>query len=135
MPVKSALGTNYTVTYATDRIGGFTAQAVDAARGLTSNPLLVGEPPLEIVVARHIGTAIYGNIGAANRLDFTVTGPAVNLVSRIEAMAKTLNLPIVVSTDFARMTWRQRSHKSCGKANGRLPSTNWLARASILMSR
>ncbi len=34
-----------------------------------------------------------------------------------------------------RMTWRQRSHKSCGKANGRLPSTNWLARASILMSR
>ena len=29
-------------------------------------------------------------------------GPAVNLVSRIEAVAKTLNLPIVVSADFAR---------------------------------
>jgi hypothetical protein len=57
---------------------------------ITSNPSLVGEPPLEIVVALHIGTAIYGNIGAANRLDFTVIGPAVNLVSRIEAMAKTL---------------------------------------------
>ena len=69
---------------------------------ITSNPSLVGEPPLEIVVARHIATAIYGNIGAANRLDFTVIGPAVNLVSRIEAVAKTLNLPIVVSADFAR---------------------------------
>ena len=77
-------------------------QAVEAARGLTSDPSLVGEPPLEIVVALHIGTAIYGNIGAADRLDFTVIGPAVNLVSRIEAVAKTLNLPIVVSADFAR---------------------------------
>jgi adenylate cyclase len=72
-------------------------QAVAAARGLTSDPSLVGEPPLEIVVALHIGTVIYGNIGAANRLDFTVIGPAVNLVSRIEAVAKTLNLPCGVS--------------------------------------
>ena len=52
-------------------------------------------------------TAIYGNIGAANRLDFTVIGPAVNLVSRIEAVAKTLNQPIVVSADFARAYGRR----------------------------
>jgi adenylate cyclase len=77
-------------------------QAVEAARELTSDPSLVDEPPLEIVVALHIGTAIYGNIGAADRLDFTVIGPAVNLVSRIEAVAKKLNLPIIVSDDFAR---------------------------------
>jgi adenylate cyclase len=77
-------------------------QAVAAARGLMHDPSLVDEPPLEIVVALHIGTAIYGNIGAADRLDFTVIGPAVNLVSRIEAVAKTLNQPIVVSDDFAR---------------------------------
>jgi adenylate cyclase len=77
-------------------------QAVAAARGLSHDPPLGDEPPLEIVVALHIGTAIYGNIGAADRLDFTVIGPAVNLVSRIEAVAKTLNLPIVVSDDFAR---------------------------------
>jgi adenylate cyclase len=77
-------------------------QAVEAVRGLTHDPSLADEPPLEIVVALHIGTAIYGNIGAADRLDFTVIGPAVNLVSRIEGVAKTLNLPIVVSDDFAR---------------------------------
>jgi adenylate cyclase len=29
-------------------------------------------------------------------------GPAVNLVSRVEAVAKALNLPIVVSDEFAR---------------------------------
>lgn len=77
-------------------------EAVETVRSLTSNPLLLGEPPLEIVVALHIGTVIYGNIGAADRLDFTVIGPAVNLVSRIEAVAKKLNVPIIVSDDFAR---------------------------------
>jgi adenylate cyclase len=60
-----------------------------------------GEPPLEIVVALHYGTVIYGNVGSADRLDFTVIGPAVNLVSRIEAVAKSLDLRLVVSDDFA----------------------------------
>jgi adenylate cyclase len=77
-------------------------EAVEAVRGLAGEPSLLGEPPLEIVVALHIGPAIYGNIGAADRLDFTVIGPAVNLVSRIEAVAKALNVPVIVSDDFAR---------------------------------
>ena len=77
-------------------------EAVETVRGLTNDPSLTSEPPFEIVVALHIGTAIYGNVGAADRLDFTVIGPAVNLVSRIEAVAKRLKLPIVVSDDFAR---------------------------------
>jgi adenylate cyclase len=50
----------------------------------------------------HAGTAIYGNIGAADRLDFTVIGTAVNLVSRIEAVVKTLVPRIVVSGEIAR---------------------------------
>jgi hypothetical protein len=33
---------------------------------------------------------------------FTVIGPAVNLVSRIEAVGKALKVPIIVSDDFAR---------------------------------
>jgi adenylate cyclase len=77
-------------------------QAVETVRELENDPSL-GEPPFEIVVALHIGTAIYGNVGSADRLDFTVIGPAVNLVSRIEAVAKSLNLPIIVSDDFARV--------------------------------
>jgi adenylate cyclase len=78
------------------------SQALAAVERLSDDPNLDGEPPLQIVVALHIGTVIYGNIGAAGRLDFTVIGPAVNLVSRVEAIAKTLNLPIVVTDDFAR---------------------------------
>jgi adenylate cyclase len=60
------------------------------------------EPPVRMVVALHCGTVIYGNIGAAARLDFTVIGPAVNFVSRVETVAKALDLPIVVSEAFAR---------------------------------
>jgi adenylate cyclase len=78
------------------------AQAAQVAlAALQERVPLVGGPPLEIVIALHYGTVIYGNVGAADRLDFTVIGPAVNLVSRIEAVAKSLDLPLIVSDDFA----------------------------------
>jgi class 3 adenylate cyclase len=47
----------------------------------SATALLSAQPSL----ALHYGSAIYGNIGAADRLDFTVIGPNVKLVSRIEA--------------------------------------------------
>ena len=62
----------------------------------------LGSSSLKMVVALHYGTVFYGNIGAADRLDFTVIGPSVNLVSRIEAVAKSLDLSLVVSDEFAR---------------------------------
>jgi adenylate cyclase len=78
------------------------AQEAQAALGaLPAKASPAGQPPLEIVIALHYGTVIYGNVGAADRLDFTVIGPAVNLVSRIEAIAKSLDLPLIVSDDFA----------------------------------
>jgi adenylate cyclase len=77
-------------------------EALGALRVRGARAMPAGEPPLEIVIALHYGTVIYGNVGAADRLDFTVIGPAVNLVSRIEAIAKSLDLPLIVSDDFAR---------------------------------
>ena len=76
-------------------------QALEAVRLLSADPAMADEPPLEIVVALHVGTVMYGNIGAANRLDFTVIGPAVNLTSRVEAIAKAINVPIIVTDSFA----------------------------------
>jgi adenylate cyclase len=75
--------------------------AIAAVARLADHPAMEGEPPLEIVIALHVGTVHYGNIGAADRLDFTVIGPAVNLVSRIENAAKMLGQPIVVSAELA----------------------------------
>ena len=78
-------------------------KAITTVASLVDHPAMEGEPPLEVVIALHVGTVHYGNIGAADRLDFTVIGPAVNLVSRIETAAKKLGQPIVVSAELAAM--------------------------------
>ena len=53
-------------------------------------------------LALHLGDVMYGNIGAPGRLDFTVIGPAVNLVNRLERLAGELGVSVVVSKEFAR---------------------------------
>ena len=49
----------------------------------------------------HVGVVFYGNIGSRERLDFTVVGPAVNEVSRIAAMCRSVDQPILISENFA----------------------------------
>jgi adenylate cyclase len=58
---------------------------------------------LRAVAALHVGEIYYGNIGAHDRLDFTAIGPAVNLASRLEGVAKKVDLPLVVSEEFAAL--------------------------------
>lgn len=53
-------------------------------------------------VALHIGELLYGNVGAANRLDFTCIGPAVNLAARLQGLARDLKRTTVLSAEFAR---------------------------------
>jgi uncharacterized protein (DUF427 family)/class 3 adenylate cyclase len=62
-----------------------------------------GDPRLAVALALHLGEVNYGNIGIEGRLDFTVTGPAVNTVARLERLSKSLDRPIVTSGDFARL--------------------------------
>ena len=72
-----------------------------------------GQPTLRCGIALHIGEVMYGNIGSANRLDFTVIGPAVNLVSRIEGLCNRLDRNVLTSAEFAA---------ACGS---RLMSVGW----------
>jgi adenylate cyclase len=60
-----------------------------------------GLPLLPFGAALHLGEILWGNIGAADRLDFTAIGPAVNLVSRLEGLCRPLDKAVLVSGKLA----------------------------------
>jgi adenylate cyclase len=63
-----------------------------------------GLSPLPFGAALHLGEMLWGNIGAADRLDFTAIGPAVNLVSRLEGLCRPLDRAVLISGAFAAET-------------------------------
>ena len=71
---------------------------LDATRGER------GQHPMPFGVAVHLGEIYWGNIGAADRLDFTAIGPAVNLVSRLEGLCRPLERTVLISGAVAAET-------------------------------
>lgn len=58
-------------------------------------------PVTSVYVGLHVGAVFYGNVGSDERLDFTVVGPAVNETSRIASMCRSVDRPLLISSDFA----------------------------------
>lgn len=61
-----------------------------------------GKPAMDVDLALHMGEVLYGNVGSAERLEFTIIGPAVNETARIEAMCQNLDTNLLISEAFAR---------------------------------
>lgn len=90
-------------------------EAVAALRTVSAKREAVGKSPIACGFALHLGDVMFGNIGTADRLDFTVIGPAVNLVSRMEGLTRELVPPIAFSPAFgARL---ERATRSLGRFN------------------
>ena len=60
-----------------------------------------GVEPIRFGVAMNIGEVMFGNIGIARRLSFSVIGPTVNEVARIEKMTKTLGSRVLATRAVA----------------------------------
>lgn len=71
---------------------------------------IAGWRPLRTGIALHEGDVFFGNVGAPDRLDFTVIGRAVNEASRVEALCKVLERVILVTEPVARRLDRDLEH-------------------------
>ncbi|PVE25157.1 adenylate/guanylate cyclase domain-containing protein [Microvirga sp. KLBC 81] len=69
-------------------------------RSLNENRASCNLPVTNAYLALHIGEVFYGNIGSQDRLDFTVVGPAVNEVSRIAALCRSVERDVLASSAF-----------------------------------
>lgn len=69
-------------------------RAVNSRRAEDQRPVTTAH------VGLHVGEVFYGNIGSEDRLDFTVVGPAVNEVSRIASMCRSVERELLTSSAF-----------------------------------
>jgi adenylate cyclase len=90
-------------------LGTVAAAALAATReilvrmaALNATESAAGRPTLVLDLALHAGDVTYGNIGTADRVDFTVIGPAVNEATRLESLCKELGEPVLISESFVR---------------------------------
>ena len=75
-------------------------QAMRNIETLNATRASAGAPLASVDLALHLGHVLYGNVGAIDRLDFTVIGPAINEAARIEALCAPLDRAVLVSAEF-----------------------------------
>jgi adenylate cyclase len=73
----------------------------DGVVELNGKRAAAGLPTTQVYLALHVGDVFYGNIGSKDRLDFTIVGPAVNEVSRILALSRSVEQDVLLSASFA----------------------------------
>jgi adenylate cyclase len=94
------------------------AAAIVAHQGvadLNKRRAVEGKPVTDMYLGLHVGQVFYGNIGSRERLDFTVLGPAVNEASRIAAMCRSVDQPVLMSAAFANVGDIKRRLVSVGR--------------------
>jgi adenylate cyclase len=74
------------------------SNALESLRRLT-----IPDAELRAGIGLHYGEVSYGNIGYGHRLDFTLIGRGVNLVSRLQAVCSMTGHPLVMSERFAQL--------------------------------
>ncbi len=68
------------------------------------------QPVIEFGLGLHLGVVTHANVGSPGRLAFNVVGPAVNTTARIQSLTKQTGVPLLLSSDFARLVKRPLRH-------------------------
>jgi adenylate cyclase len=106
--VLKLIGDGVLAMFPAEERGRACAAAIAAAAGATERIGALNDrrgaeklPVTHMYLGLHIGEVFFGNVGGPERLDFTVVGPAVNEASRIAAMCRAVDQPLLVSAAFA----------------------------------
>jgi len=108
----------FTAEDRTDACNAALSAAIAARQGvaeLKKRRSAEGKPVTDMYLGLHVGEVFYGNVGSRERLDFTVIGPAVNEVSRIAAMCRSVDQPVLMSSAFANVDAVKRRLVSVGR--------------------
>jgi adenylate cyclase len=96
---------------APDRLEGHAAAAVRAAAAIRDElendnhkGSRDGRPPLRVRIGIHTGSVIVGNIGASDRVNYTIVGDTVNVSQRLQDLGKVLAPDAAVSITISGET-------------------------------
>ena len=90
------------------------AEAMEGLDRLNAARQEAGKPIAVVDLALHLGEVLYGNVGAVDRLDFTVIGPAVNEAARIETLCEPLGRKVLISAELASVVGNRRPLEPLG---------------------
>ncbi len=94
--------------------------AVARMAAFNSSRRQAGANEIRYGIGLHIGNVMFGNVGLKDRLTFSVFGPAVNGVQRLETMTKKYSTAIVASGAFAGYCggdWSKLGHEKLRGVN------------------
>ena len=105
--VLKLIGDGVLAMFTGDDMAGARRAALQAEHQFRKNMITLnarraseGLPITSAYLGLHVGEVYYGNIGSEDRLDFTVVGPAVNEVSRIASMCRSIDRDLLASAEF-----------------------------------
>ncbi len=77
--------------------------AIERMKKLNEARAAKSEKPIGYGIGLHVGDVMYGNIGVPRRVEFSVVGHAANHAAKLESLCKSLNVPLLVSRQFAEI--------------------------------
>ncbi len=102
IPVADGDGEGMSPAAACARALAAAREALARAAEVNAARTAAGKTAFRFGVGLHRGAVMYGNIGVPTRLDFTVTGSAINHAVRVEGLCKPLGRTVVATEAVAR---------------------------------